>query len=95
MNGFKVDDLKLTLTKQNKFLLQQIIVCIEMWTSWNLGVVFDSQFILIEQIYIVKRKVIVSLIKFSCISIFIDKDSKIKLVHGLVFSIIELCNSLY
>ena len=37
---------------------------------------------------------IVNLIKISRIAKFVDKDSKMKLVHRL-FSIIDLCNSLY
>ena len=61
----------------------------------NLGIVFDSQLDLDEQINIVKRKVIVNLIYISRIAKFIEKDSKIKLVHGLVFSIIDFCDSLY
>ena len=55
----------------------------------NLGFVFDCQLNLDEQINNVKRKVIVNLINISCIAKFIDKDSKRKLVHGLVFSKID------
>ena len=61
----------------------------------NLGFVFDSQLNFDEQINNVKRKVIVNLINISRIAKFIDQDSKMKLVHGLVFSIIDFCNSLY
>ena len=49
----------------------------------NLGFVFDNQLNLNEQINNVKRKVIVNLINISRIAKFIDKDSKMKLVHGL------------
>ena len=42
-----------------------------------------------------KRKLIVNLINISRIAKFINKDSKMKLVQGLVFSINDFCNSLY
>ena len=61
----------------------------------NFGFVFDTQLNLDEQINNVKRKVIVSLINISRIAKFIDQESKMKLVHGLVFSKIDFCNSLY
>ena len=51
----------------------------------NLGFIFDNQLILNEEINNVKRKVIINLINVSRIAKFIDNDSKIKLVHGLVF----------
>ena len=51
----------------------------------NLGFVFDSHLNLNEEINYVKRNVIVNLI---------DQDSKMKLVHGLVFSIIfDVCTA--
>ena len=56
----------------------------------NLGFVFDSHLNLNEQINKVKRKVIVNLINISRIAKFIDQESKMKLVHGLVFSIIDV-----
>ena len=59
----------------------------------NLGFVFDNQLKLNEQINNVKRKVIVNLIDISHLANFIYKDSKMKLVHGLVFSITEFYNS--
>ena len=59
------------------------------------GFVIDIQLNLNEQINSVKRKVIVNLINIYRIAKFINKDSKMKLVHGLVFSIIDFCNSLY
>ena len=61
----------------------------------NLRFVFDSQINLNEQINNVKRKVIVNLIDISRFAKFIDQESKMKLVHGLVFSIINFCNSLF
>ena len=54
----------------------------------NLGFVFNSHLNLNEQINNVKRKVILIPINISSIAKIIDQDSKIKLVHGLVFSII-------
>ena len=42
-----------------------------------------------------KRKVIYNPINISFIVKFIDKDSKITLFHGLVFFIIDFCNTLY
>ena len=42
-----------------------------------------------------KLKIIVHLINISLIAKFIDKDLKMKLVHGLVFSTIDFCYSLY
>ena len=59
-----------------------------------LGFVFDYQLNLNEQINNVKRKVIVNLINIFCIAKFIDKDSKMKLLHGQVFSINNFRNSL-
>ena len=61
----------------------------------KLGFVFGNQLILEEQINNVTRKVIVNLIYISRIVKFIDKDSKMKLVDGFVFSIIVFCNCLY
>ena len=42
-----------------------------------------------------KRKVIVNLINDFCTAIFSHGNSKTKLVHGLVFSIINFCNALH
>ena len=61
----------------------------------SLGFVFDNQLNLDEQINNVEKKVIVNLINISRITKFMNKDSKIKLVHELVFSITEFWNSLY
>ena len=61
----------------------------------NIGFVFDNQLNLDEEIKNVKRREIVNLINFSRVAKFIDKDLKIKLVHWLVFTIIDFCNSMY
>ena len=61
----------------------------------NLEFVFDNQLSLDGKIDNAMRKVIDNLINVSRITKFIDKDSKMKLVHGLVFSIIHFRNSLY
>ena len=61
----------------------------------NLGFVFDNQLNLNEQINSAKRKVIVNLINIFLSAKFINKDSKLKLVRGLVFSINDFRNSLY
>ena len=61
----------------------------------NLGLVFDIQLNLNEQINNMMRKVIINLINISRIAKFIDKDSKIKQVILLVLSIIDFCNCLY
>ena len=42
-----------------------------------------------------KKKVINDLINISRISRFVDKSSRMKLVHGLILSKIDFCNSLY
>ena len=52
----------------------------------NLGLAFENQLYFDEQINNVTRKVIVNLINISCIVKVIDEDSKLKLVHWLVFS---------
>ena len=61
----------------------------------NHGFVFNSHLNLNEQINNVKRKVIVNLINISRIAKFIDQESKIILVHGLVFSKFDFCYNLY
>ena len=61
----------------------------------NLGFVLDNQLSLKYQNNIVKRKVIVDLNNISRIARFIDKNSKMKLVHELDFSINDFCNTLY
>ena len=55
----------------------------------KLGFVSADQLNFIEQINDVKRNVIVNLINISRIVNFIDKESKMKLILGLVFSITE------
>ena len=50
---------------------------------WNLGFIFDNQLNLNEKNNNVKKKIIVDLVIVSRIAKFIDKDSKLKLVHGL------------
>ena len=61
----------------------------------SLGVIFDKNISMTQQITEAKRKAIGNLINISRISRFIDKSSKMKLVHGLVLSQIDFCNSLY
>ena len=60
-----------------------------------LGFVFDNQLNLDEQFNNAKRKIIFNLLNNFCIAEFIDKEPKIKLVHGLVFSIFYFCNTFY
>ena len=61
----------------------------------NLGFVFDQTLSLVDQINKVKQKSISGLINISHISSFIDKNHRIQLVHSLVLSHIDFCNSLY
>ena len=61
----------------------------------NLGFIFDSNLSLANQISKVKQKAINGLINISHISSLIDKNHRIQLVHSLVFSHIDFCNSLY
>ena len=61
----------------------------------NFEFVFYNQLKLNEQINNVKRKIFISLINVSRIANLIDKYSNMKLVHGLVFTIIDLYNAVY
>ena len=61
----------------------------------DLGFTLDSNLTLDAQIQKVKSKAIGNLINISRISAYLDKSSRLKLVHGLVFSRIDFCNPLY
>ena len=61
----------------------------------NLGFIFDQALSLSNQINKAKQKAICGLINISHISSLIDKKHRIQLVHSLVFSHIDFCNSLY
>ena len=61
----------------------------------NLGFIFDPNLSLANQISKVKQKAINGLVNISHISSLIDKNHRIQLVHSLVFSHIDFCNSLY
>ena len=50
----------------------------------NLGVVFDENLTLKYQVAAVKKKAIGGLINIAKISKFIDRESKLKLVHSLI-----------
>ena len=61
----------------------------------NLGFIFDSKLSLANQINKVKQKAINGLVNISHISSLIDKNHRLQLVHSLIFSHIDFCNSLY
>ena len=61
----------------------------------DLGFTSDSNLTLDAQIRKIKSKAIGNLINISRISSYLDKSSRLKLVHGLVFSRIDFCNPLY
>ena len=61
----------------------------------NLGFIFDRTLSLVDQISKVKQKSISGLVNISHISSLIDKNHRIQLVHSLVLSHIDFCNSLY
>ena len=61
----------------------------------NLGFILDNKLTLSDQINNVKRKVIVNLINISRVAKFIDEGTRMKLMHGLVLSVIDFCNALY
>ena len=70
--------------------------CIEMKNVVrNLGVLIDSSLSLVNQINNVKKNTIGSLVNISRISSFLDRKTRMKLVHSLIFSIIYLCNPVY
>ena len=61
----------------------------------SLGVILDQTLTLKKQLNNTKRKVIYNLINISRISKYINEASRMKLVHCLVFSVLDFCNSLY
>ena len=61
----------------------------------NLGFIFDQTLSLSNHINITKQKAICGLINISHISTLIDKKHRLQLVHSLVLSHIDFCNSLY
>ena len=61
----------------------------------DLGIIFDQHLTMETQILNVRAKAIGNLINISRISKYIDKDSRLKLVYGLVLSRVDFCNSLY
>ena len=61
----------------------------------NLGFIFDQSLTLSNQINNVKRKAIGGLINISHISSIINKKYRLQLVHSLVISHLDFCNSLY
>ena len=61
----------------------------------NLGVIFDQELSMEPQIQSIKGKAIGNLINISRIAKYIDKDCRLKMIHGLVISRIDFCNALY
>ena len=61
----------------------------------DLGVIIDEHLFLKSQVLSAKKKAIYGLINISRISGYINKKQKIQLVHSLVLSQIDYCNSLY
>ena len=61
----------------------------------NLGVLFDKNLSMKNHLKYVKSKVIGNLINISRISKFLNKSSILKLVHGLILSKIDFCNSIF
>ena len=61
----------------------------------NLGVIFDRELSMEPQIQSIKGKAIGNLINISRIAKYIDKDCRLKMIHGLVISRIDFCNALY
>ena len=59
-----------------------------------LGDVFDKKLNLTYQVASVKKKAIACLTNISKISKFIDRESKLKLVHSLILTQIDFCNTL-
>ena len=60
----------------------------------NLGVILDENLTLKGQVAAIKKKSIGGLINIAKISSFIDNESKFKLVHCLVLSHLDFCNSI-
>ena len=48
-----------------------------------------------DQLRYNKKKAIVNLINIFRISKYVDRSSTMKLLHGLIFSNIDFCNSIY
>ena len=61
----------------------------------NLGVIIDGNLCFREQIKILKKQIVGNLVNISRISKFVDKPSKLKLVHNLVLSKLDFCNFIY
>ena len=61
----------------------------------DLGFTFNTDLNMKLQILNVKRKAIGNLINISKIAQYIDLNSRLKLIYGLVLSRIDFCNSLY
>ena len=64
-------------------------------TVRDLGVIMDRYLNLNTQMRNVKKKAIGNLINISRMTKYIDVGSRLKLVHGLVLSNLDFCNSLY
>ena len=64
-------------------------------TVRDLGVIFDKNLSLKNQILSAKSKAICGLINISRIAAYINKKQKTQLIHSLVLTQIDYCNSLY
>ena len=60
----------------------------------NLGVIFDENLTLKYQVAAVTKNSIGDLINIAKISNVIDRESKLKLLHGLILTQIYFCNAL-
>ena len=60
----------------------------------NLGAVLDEILTLNYKVAAVKKKTIGGLINIAKMSKFIDRESRLKLVHGLILTQIDFCNAL-
>ena len=60
----------------------------------NLGVVFDESLTVKYQVVAWKIKTTGGLINITKISKFNDRESKLKLIHGLILTQIDFCNAL-
>ena len=61
----------------------------------SLGVILDQDLNMRAHLNKVKRNTMSSLVNIARIAKFIDRESRMKLVHCLVFSVMDFCNSLY
>ena len=61
----------------------------------NLGVIFDKHLTMRNHLKNIKSSVISNLINIARITKYLDKSSIMKLVHGLVLSKIDFCNSIF